>query len=69
MPRGTVTTDITATKQEDARENIAGNVEMGKIRVQVNQVIEREGSEASAYMEDEPSRRSHRSTEDLVSRP
>jgi hypothetical protein len=63
----TVTTQISVL---DKTERDGDYLEMGKIRVQVGQVVEREGLGAneveSIDIGEEGGRRSHRSTEDLV---
>jgi hypothetical protein len=62
-----VTTHISALDKKGVDED---EVEMGKIRVRVGQVIETEGSGRSEIesidVGEEGQRRSHRSTEDLV---
>jgi hypothetical protein len=53
-------------------KDLGEDVEMGKIRVRVGQVVETEGASDAGSLEGlevkEEGRRSHRSTEDLVSK-
>jgi hypothetical protein len=66
----TVTTHISAVT--DMGKDLGEDVEMGKIRVRVGQVVETEGGSDAGSLEGlevkEEGRRSHWSTEDLVSK-